>query len=187
MSHVTALVLVTVRLFDAFGVQASDLHAATTVASATLERAGVQPVWVNCVALPRPPRCSAALEPGELIIRFRPGPEEQTETFVLGIAMVDSEAHQGTVATVYPDRIESLSQAARTRPATLLGRTMAHEIGHLLLGRSDHAKHGIMRARWTPIELRFGAPRDWTFTAGEGAAMREQVAQRAGQGAGTVQ
>lgn len=187
MPHLTALVLVTVRLFDAFGVPAENLHTATAVAAAALERAGVRPIWVNCAALPRPPRCSASLQPGELIIRFRPGPEEQTGTFVLGIAMVDSEVHQGTVATVYPDRVELLSQVARTRAATLLGRTMAHEIGHLLLGRSNHAKRGIMRARWTPVELRFDVQRDWTFTASEAAAMREQVAQRAGQSVGVAQ
>ena len=187
MPLLTALVLVTVRLFDSYGVRADVLHRATAVTSATLERAGVRANWVNCVALPRPPRCSASLQPGELIIRFRPGPGEPTEALVLGIAMIDSEAHQGTVATVYPDRVAALSQTAKTSPATLLGRTIAHEIGHLLLGRPEHAKHGIMRARWTAVELRFDTRRDWLFSDGEAALMRQQAVQRSGTTAELVE
>jgi hypothetical protein len=186
MPLLAALVLVTVRLFDSYGVRTADLHSATAVTSATLERAGVRPVWVNCVALPRPPRCAASLEPGELIVRFRPSPQESTWAIVLGNAMVDSEVHQGTVATVYPDRVEALSQASKTSAARLLGRTMAHEIGHLLLG-SDHAKHGIMRARWTAVELRFDTRGDWVFSDGEAAAMRQQAAQRVGPDADAAQ
>jgi len=180
MPLLTALVLVTVRLFDAYGVPPATLHQATAVTAATLERAGVRPIWVNCVALPRPPRCSAPVQPDELMVRFRHASREPTEALVLGLAMIDSETHQGTVATVYPDRVGALSQAANTSPATLLGRTMAHEIGHLLLGRSDHAKRGIMRARWTAIELRFDARRDWAFSESEAATMRAQATQRTG-------
>jgi hypothetical protein len=187
MPLLAALVLVTVRLFDTYGVRTSDLHRATAVTSATLERAGVQPVWVNCVALPRPPRCAASLEPGELIVRFRPSPQESTWALVLGNAMVDPDVHQGTVATVYPDRVEALSQASQTSAARLLGRTMAHEIGHLLLGHSNHSKHGIMRARWTAVELRFDTRGDWVFSDGEAAAMRQQAAQRGGPGADEAQ
>ncbi len=34
-----------------------------------------------------------------------------------------------------------------------LGRTLAHEIGHYLLGTGDHSAHGLMRAQFTPQDL----------------------------------
>jgi len=47
--------------------------------------------------------------------------------------------------------------------ATLLGRAVAHEIGHLLLGTSQHADAGLMRAHWSDRELQQGSEADWTF------------------------
>jgi hypothetical protein len=37
--------------------------------------------------------------------------------------------------------------------ARALGRALAHEIGHYLLGTARHTSHGLMRARFTPQEL----------------------------------
>jgi len=33
--------------------------------------------------------------------------------------------------------------------SSLLGHVMAHEIGHLLQGTTQHSESGIMKARWT--------------------------------------
>jgi hypothetical protein len=38
--------------------------------------------------------------------------------------------------------------------ARALGRALAHEIGHYLLGTSRHAARGLMRAHLSPLELR---------------------------------
>src|SRR4029453_1036018 len=35
-----------------------------------------------------------------------------------------------------------------------LGRALAHEIGHYLLGTSRHTARGLMRAHFSPVELR---------------------------------
>lgn len=37
--------------------------------------------------------------------------------------------------------------------ARALGRALAHEIGHFLLGTSAHAERGLMRARFAPLEF----------------------------------
>jgi hypothetical protein len=37
--------------------------------------------------------------------------------------------------------------------ARALGRALAHEIGHYLLGTARHTPHGLMRERFTPQEL----------------------------------
>ena len=38
--------------------------------------------------------------------------------------------------------------------ARALGRALAHEIGHYLLGTSRHTARGLMRAQFSPLELR---------------------------------
>ena len=46
---------------------------------------------------------------------------------------------------------------------------IAHEIGHLLLGTTRHARYGVMRALWLTTELRRDQPLDWMFSGREGA------------------
>ena len=60
----------------------------------------------------------------------------------------------------------------------LLGRAMAHEIGHMLIGTSAHARFGLMRAVWASGELRRGMPLDWVFSAKEGAELRRRLDAR---------
>jgi hypothetical protein len=43
--------------------------------------------------------------------------------------------------------------------ARALGRALAHEIGHYLLGTSRHTARGLMRAHFSPLELREPATR----------------------------
>jgi hypothetical protein len=57
--------------------------------------------------------------------------------------------------------------------ATLLGRAIAHEIGHLLLGSAEHPRLGLMRALWSHDELRGRKPAHWGFSAREAAQMRQ--------------
>ena len=52
------------------------------------------------------------------------------------------------------DRIDALARQAGVDPGMLLGRAVAHEIGHLILGTTKHAKSGLMRATWKTDELR---------------------------------
>jgi hypothetical protein len=60
----------------------------------------------------------------------------------------------------------------------LLGRAIAHEIGHLLLGTASHACAGLMRARWLTGELQRDWPLDWVLSVPEGARMRWRLMVR---------
>lgn len=57
----------------------------------------------------------------------------------------------------------------------LLGRVVAHELGHLMMHTSSHAHRGLMRANWTPHEVRRNLAADWAFTADDIAAMSRPV------------
>jgi hypothetical protein len=89
----------------------------------------------------------------------------------LGDARVDEHTRSGVLATVYVDRVEELARAARVDVGMLLGRALAHELGHLLMG-GLHGVSGLMRPSWTREEVRRNAAADWMFAGGELLAMR---------------
>jgi predicted NBD/HSP70 family sugar kinase len=84
-------------------------------------------------------------------------------------------------STVHPDRVTAVAGAARVDRRVLLGRAMAHEIGHLLLNTPGHGKRGLMRARWSTRELRQDVEADWKFMESESAAMRATLATNIGK------
>ena len=92
-------------------------------------------------------------------------------------AVVDVDAGVGSLATVYADRVRVMAQRAGVDNAELLGRAMAHEVGHLLLGTNGHAAHGLMRASWSSVDLQ-GYGVQWFFNGKEGEAMRRGIASR---------
>jgi hypothetical protein len=68
----------------------------------------------------------------------------------------------GVLATVYGDRVVRRA-AGRINQSVLLGRTIAHELGHLLLGLRTHSRSGLMREFWSDEELRRNHMPDWAF------------------------
>jgi len=76
-------------------------------------------------------------------------------------------ASQGAQAMVFYDRIEKLSLSLHVGPDTsvLLGAAIAHEIGHVLMGSTEHSAKGIMKARWGPAEFRQLACKDLRFAS----------------------
>ena len=79
----------------------------------------------------------------------------------LGFVLVDVNERRGSLATVYSDRGAALSRRAGVDAAELLGRAIAHEIGHLLLGTDRHGSRGLMRASWSGADLRRNLATDW--------------------------
>jgi hypothetical protein len=49
--------------------------------------------------------------------------------------------------------------------AKLVGRSLAHELGHVLLNSLDHEKSGLMRARYGANDAFAGLPSDYTLNA----------------------
>jgi hypothetical protein len=82
---------------------------------------------------------------------------------------------QGGYIDVYP---KLLSEKARIlAPGQyLLGHTLAHELGHMLLGTTRHAPAGLMKARWETEDSWLMAKGMLEITPGEAAKMRERIA-----------
>lgn len=174
---VTAWTDVVVRVYDANGVLAGTNAGALEHARTTLRAASVDVIWRVCSA---PRVCDGPLASGELAIRIvrSAGPRLYQGVLPLGDAMIDTGRGDGVLATVYSDRVEWLAHEAGADVGTLLGRAIAHELGHLLLATASHGPVGLMRALWSRDEVRRGQPRDWSFAPSELAAIRRRVETR---------
>jgi hypothetical protein len=67
---------------------------------------------------------------------------------VLGFAAVPVEGGMGRIAYVIYDRIQRLAGEGRVNEVPLLGFVLAHETGHLLLGRGARSRAGLMKCQW---------------------------------------
>jgi len=120
------------------------------------------------------------MAPGELAIRIvrSLAPLPVRGALPLGDAMLDRHTGTGVLATIYVDRVEWLARQAGADSRALLGRAIAHELGHLLLATTSHGPVGLMRATWSEDEVRRGRRRDWTFAPREIAAIHRRAEAR---------
>jgi hypothetical protein len=79
---------------------------------------------------------------------------------------------------VYADRVDWMAKRTGVPPPELLGRAIAHELGHLLMATSAHATHGLMRPVWSQSEVRRRRTSDWSFEPREIAAIRARAHTR---------
>jgi hypothetical protein len=169
---VTTLPLV-VRIYDASGVAPDVLERAHLVVDQTMNAVGIRPVWRPCHA----DLCADPPKLDQVIVRIVKA-NDRGPRDLLGTSMVDVEGQAGTLATVYIDRVESLASEAHVDSGRLLGRAIAHEIAHLLLGTARHSHGGLMRANWLGGELQRDWPIDWVLSAPEGSRMRWRLLVR---------
>lgn len=170
LAHAAAALYVVVRLYDTQGVPPDTVAAARATATQILKNADIAVRWADCP-------CNRPVGPVELMIRLAASTQD-SEPASLGFSYVDVQKQAGTLATVFGDRVHLLAVAARADEGELLGRAMAHEIGHLLLGTRDHALTGLMRGKWTSIELAKNRAFDWQLSRADGAGLRKALNRR---------
>ena len=106
-----------------------------------------------------------------LVVERRESPANGGEAFTVGellrpsnghpIAMMSIESAQRLVASVRGRAGYDLIVVDHRRLGVLLGRALAHEIGHYLLDTHTHASDGLMRPQFNALE--FTDLRDETF------------------------
>jgi hypothetical protein len=177
-----ALLLV-VRLYDAAGLPAHELKAAANTAADVLRKAKIDVEWIVCPAargatVNHWPGCHEQPATGELFVRITRSPTVRSDDRMLGYAFLNTERSEGALATIFVDRVDALARDAGVGRSLLLGRGIAHELGHLLLGTNRHPAVGLMRALWSVQELKLGFGRDWSFSREEAGRMRERLTER---------
>jgi len=174
-ASVTAWTDVTVRVYDVTALDGKMRQAALELARSALASASVEITWRVCNAEnTQASHCDVRLAPGELAIRIvrMPGVNEQGGRLRLGDALIDRQVGRGVLATIYLDRVLQLAEQTGADRNALLGRAIAHELGHLLMATNAHGPVGLMRGFWSQDEVRHGRPSDWTFAPRDAEAIR---------------
>ena len=146
-----------VRTYIYGGSSGQEMAIARETASGILEEAGFELVWRDCSV-----GCLDALGRGEVLLRVVVAPASAPPGS-LGCSVVDLQHRTGALSTVYADRIAEAANRVGVDTGRLLGRAIAHELGHLLLGTSRHSPGGLMRALWADRELQRDRSSDWTW------------------------
>jgi hypothetical protein len=177
--------LLVVRTYDQFGVPPGDMKTALRTIRTILSDAGITVVSRDCMELEHQATeaCQKVLGPAELVIRILASgsqsvPSSLGSSHALGYSVVDVQQRAGSLATVYGDRLRAMATESQFDFGRLIGCSIAHEIGHLLLGTSYHSNHGLMRGSWSAPEIRLDRPWDWGLSRSEADEMRRALATR---------
>jgi hypothetical protein len=177
--------IVRVRTYNYARVSDEELAGARGEAARIFREAGIGLEWIAC----RVPgstsgaSCTQQLVEGrDFMLRLREDSNPETNPAAgirtLGVSILDREQRTGVLMTLDVVPIRTISQRSSTEMAMLLGRAIAHEAGHLLLGHTEHSFNGLMRAFWSHDELRGARVASWGFSPREGAQMRENLRGR---------
>ena len=176
-----------IHLYDLANISPHTLDEAAREAARVLATAGVEVVWQQLPAdspeaHASDQTASAAVwrQPRDtrdyLVVRIVRGFPARALPGALGFSLPDAKA--GAHATVFYDRIEALGQSGEIGVSVLLGHAMAHEIGHVLLGTTEHSPDGIMKARWGKPDYQRAAMGFLGFTPQQRATIRERLLKR---------
>jgi hypothetical protein len=179
---------VAVRVYNNADIAPRDLDEGRRGASALLRQAGVESTWRFCrlakgQSPPGSTACDDVLGGAEVIVRIQQRGTQGSDS--LGYSYVDTLTGTGSLATVFADRVRAAAGNAGLDTGLLLGRVLAHEIGHLLLGRAEHSESGLMRAHWPGQALSRNLDDDWIFSGSEASELREAIVARLQHGTGT--
>jgi len=167
-----------VRIYNYAGLPASDLAAAEAVAKSIFENAAISTEWTVCRVhgSTEGARCENPLGDDEIIIRLiESSAEVRKGPISLGQSLVETGSSRGVLATVDPRLTRQIAEQSEVDASTVLGRAMAHEMGHLLLASTGHPETGLMRALWSQAELRANRSADWAFSVSERDKMRRRL------------
>lgn len=168
-----ARVEVVARVYNTARVDASITDGALATATRLMTAGAIDVAWRNCDV----PDACATVPVREFVIRLVRSRARGTDgaALVLGEVLIDVNARTGVLATIYVERVERMAALSAADTASLLGRAIAHELGHLLLATTAHSSRGLMRAQWTSKEIRGNEAVDWVLTKSDAAEIRKRI------------
>jgi len=168
---------VTINVYNDAQVSEQVVTQAEQEATRIFRKAGVDSVWIECPSSKAGPKrtseCQPPSAPTHLALRIVPWSSKLGDT-VFGTAFLSPEG-EGTYSDVFYDSVEKLHQDWHASLSRVLGHTMAHEIGHLLLGTNAHSPMGIMRPNWLGQELRSIGMGTLFFTPDQARSMQTKL------------
>jgi hypothetical protein len=144
-----------------------DLAAAETVASRIFRAAGIRTVWLH--GREKSPRIDGALHLKVLVLS-RGMADQKISAEGVAPNVLGQAAKVGRRAYIFSHRVVALAGRNQRDLGHVLGRVIAHEIGHLVLPENSHSATGIMSAG---LDVRSHVP--LAFTPEQKAAIRQTV------------
>ena len=162
------------------------LGAAKAEATRIYRQSGIKLEWVDCPCsvedVPNYPACQS-LAGGPAVLQAKILPKSMAKRLgaprlAFGLAMIPKDGGFAFHSSIFYHRVEALAQGGGVSRAVILGHILAHEIGHLLLGRGSHSGSGIMHVPWDKLQLRRASEGRLHFTSRQGKQIRAQVLRR---------
>ena len=182
---------ITVRVYDYVRLPADEYELARRQAQRIFARAGIPTRWIKCALTPgerADPGCKEAITPADLVLRIlsaEMAARVRVNGRVFGYAVPSRDGGFGTVANVFHHRVAELIAEKRQRVggrlysnAVVLGHILAHELGHVLLGRNSHSRSGIMAFPWGPKQLTGCLNGGLLFSKSEASTIRREARKR---------
>ena len=154
-------------------------------ATGFFRKAGIETEWADCplsvAELGMYPRCEALSGPAVITVRILPQSMAQPYGRFSngpGFALLSDRGRFATEAYILYHQVSESAGKAGCSVCALLALSMAHEIGHLLLGKMGHSSDGIMKATWGQADARQVEAGEMKFTASQARSMQFQVLRR---------
>lgn len=175
---------ITIRIHDYAQIKSAVLLQAEQSAANILKEAGVDANWVECRVGETPSgdtACARPMAPLDVILNLLPRSMAKRSDFrdeVFGVAVEGTEKDFGFFASVFYDKVKDCAVLERIDLPPFLGAVMAHELGHLLLGKHSHSNAGLMRAGWSRKQLHIAEQRGLVFAPSDARQIQNAVVTR---------
>jgi hypothetical protein len=178
---------VIVRIWDRAGLGSEVWNHAKAVAEKAFKPAQIELAWLDCVADDQPEHMACASPTGNNDICLRIYQRTKADFQIRGRArggtslLLSPEGGKGLVH-IFVDRLREVSQSHKVPLELVLGITIAHEAGHLLLPHQPHTLAGIMRGELDSKDWLLAAQGSLGFTEGQRHVISSGVETRALKG-----
>jgi hypothetical protein len=176
---------ITLGVYNYAQVPASELAQAENGTARIFRQAGIKTRWLDCSPAGAGLKMNSACDhiEGSVDLRLNILPGSMARRWgrsdtTMGVSFLSSDGRRGTQSFVFYHWVEWLAEEGYAPREAILAHTMAHEIGHLLLGTNSHFPVGIMRADWTDEDLKHIGRDGLHFTSEQAGQMRHSVQAR---------
>ena len=169
---------VTVLVYNYARLPMETLRETEDRATLIFRKAGVEVDWADCPLNNEDPAlypgCPELSGPTQLFLRIFA--KTATKVDIGGEAFVAAR-----IANIFWNRVEEQAQRLNVAAPRFLAHTVAHELGHLLLGSNSHSPVGIMTARWDAPTVTRIRQEGLYFHGQQSELMRSEMSKRKGQ------